>query len=146
MPKITSFAQLEQAGGIVSRQPVKREISWKAVDPNTGEEVEYEADIMLLKLGSGALADIWGKKEPDREEVAVWISKAFMLLNDKGKHELISYDKAYLLDAPLRQVIWKEIQVLAGMQKKSLPLSTNSSVSSSAEESADAPSKKPENV
>lgn len=146
MAKITSFAQLEQAGGIVSRQPVKKEIKWTTVDPETGDEIEYEADILLLKLGSGVLADIWGKKDPDREEVALWISKSLMLLNDKGKPELIAYDKAYQLDAPLRGAVWKEIRILAGLEKKASPPSTNSSASSSAEESAAEPSKKPESV
>ena len=144
MAKITSFAQLEQAGGIVSRQPVKKEIKWTSTDPDTGEEVDYEADIFLLKLGSGVLADIWGKKEPDREEIALWISKSFMLQNEKGKLELISYEKAYLLDAPLRGAVWKEIRILAGLEKKASPSLTNSSANSSPEESAGEPSKKPE--
>lgn len=108
--------------------------------------MDYEADIFLLKLGSGVLADIWGKKEPDREEVSLWISKALMLQNDKGKLELISYEKAYNLDTPLRAVIWKEIRILAGLEKKTSPLSTNSSANSSPEESVDEPLKKPESA
>jgi hypothetical protein len=137
MATIKSFKQLRETGGIVSKEPVKRAIAWKTVDPETGEEVDFDAEVYIIKQGSGAMLEIMA--DESKEQVCVLLSKSVLLLDDKGKLALIDFDDAYRLDAPLRTALWEEIKKISGIARKNLPPSTSSSVSSSPTESAAAP-------
>jgi hypothetical protein len=134
MATIKSFKQLRAAGGIVSKEPVKRHIEWKGVDPLTGEEIEYDADVHIVKQGAGAVLDIYA--DQTKEHISAMLSQSVMLEDDKGKLALISFDDAYKLDIPLRNALWTEVQVMGGVVRKNSPPSTNSSASSSPAESA----------
>jgi hypothetical protein len=137
MATITSLKQLKAAGGIVSKEPVKRHIVWTSVDPATGDEAEFDADVFILKQGSGAMVEILDDKS--KEQIAVLLSKSVYLAGEKGKLEPLGYEDAYQLDTPLRAALWAEVQKVAGIVRKNLPPSTSSIASSSQTESAAAP-------
>ncbi len=142
MATIKSLKELRAAGGIVSREPILRHIEWKSFDLATETDIEYDADIFILKQGAGAVMEIY--QSENTEQISKFISKAVMLLNDRGKPELISYEDAYQLDPPLRTAMWDECQKVAGLVRKNSTPATNSSASSSPTELADQPSKSPE--
>lgn len=129
MATIKSFKQLRETGGIVSKEPVKREIKWKTIDPESGEEVDYDAEVYIIKQGSGAMLEIMA--DESKEQVCVLLSKSVLLLDDKGKLALIDFDDAYRLDAPLRTALWEEIKKISGIARKNSLPSTSSSASSS---------------
>lgn len=137
MATIKSLKQLREAGGIVSREPIKRNIKWTAFDLATESDVEYDADIFILKQGAGAVMEIYSSK--DKEQISLFISKAVMLENEKGKPELISFDDAYSLDTPLRNAMWEECQKVVGIGRKNSSPETSSSASSSPTASEAAP-------
>jgi len=142
MQTLKSLADFERIGAIVSEKPVPKQIKWKGVDPSTYEEVDYEASVLLKKPNSGLFSDIVKAKD-DADEVAMWIGESMFVEDEKGKLKPIGFDMARRLDVPLRGAIWKEIKLLAGLEKKTSPASTNSSANSSKTESADQPSPKP---
>lgn len=134
MATIKSLRQLREAGGIVSREPIKRNIAWKSFDLATETDVEYDADIHILKQGAGAVMEIYSSA--DKEQISLFISKSVMLENEKGKLELMTFDDAFQLDPPLRNAMWEECQKVIGVVRKNSSQATNSSSSSSPTESA----------
>lgn len=137
MATIKTLKQLREVGGIVSKLPIKRNIAWKSFDLATENDIEYNADIYILKQGAGAVMEIYSTA--DKEQISLFLSKAVMLENEKGKPELISFEDAYQLDPPLRSAMWEECQKVAGIVRKNSIPATNSSASSSPAELAVAP-------
>lgn len=136
MATIKSLKQLREVGGIVSKQPIKRSIAWKSFDLATEADIEYDAEIYIIKPGAGAVMEIYA--DNSREQISAFLSKTVMLENEKGKPELLSFDDAYQLDPPLRTAMWEECQKVAGVVRKNSPPSTSSGASSSPAESAEA--------
>jgi len=143
MGTLKSLTQLRNAGGILSREPVKVEGTWKHVN-DAGEEVEDTFEIGVVKVSFGDMADLF--KEKDREQLAVGMSKSVMIADDKGKMQFISYEDAYRLDSGLASVILDLVRKVNGGDRKNSTPPTNSSVNSSSQESAAAPSKVLENA
>lgn len=137
MTTLKNIQQFRAAGAIVSREPVVRHIEWTATDPATGEDVNFDADIRLVKPGAGLMSDIFGTE--DKQQIANAISKCLLLENDKGKLEHLSYDDVYHFDTPLMMAVWNELQVLSGLAKKNSLPAKNSSANSSSTESAAQP-------
>ena len=138
MATIKSLKQLRAVGGIVSKEPVKCHIEWKSFDSETGEDVDYDADIFVVKQGAGAVMEIYS--DSAKEQITLFLSKAVMMPEgESGKLQFISFDDAYHLDPPLRNAMWEACQKLAGIVRKNSPPSTSSSASSSPAESAAAP-------
>lgn len=136
MGSIKSFSQLKAAGGIISREPIKKTLTWTHKN-DAGEEVSDSFEVYIVKQSFGSLADLY--KETSREQLAVAISKALLLENDKGKLELMKYDDAYQLDPSLAHVILDGIREVNGGEAKNSQPPTNSSVNSSSPESVAAP-------
>lgn len=137
MAHIKSLTQLKAAGGVVSREPVTKELSWVHVN-DSGEEVTDTFDVLIVKPSFGKVLSI-GKIE-DREQLALTISTYIMLENDKGKPELMGYDTAMQLDPSLAFLLLGAIREVSEPKNSRLP--TNSSANSSPVESAVAPSLK----
>lgn len=129
MATLKTLKQFRDSGAIVSRAPMKRNIKWKAIDPESGDEVDFDADIYIVKLGAGAMADVFSSK--DKHQIAELISKALLLEGEKGKPEPVSYEDAYQLDTPLMNAVWNEIKLIAGIERKNSLPPTKSSVNSS---------------
>lgn len=144
MTTIKSFKALRSAGGIVSHEPVKRHIEWTTVDPESGEDVTYDADVWMLKQGAGSMLQV--SEEKTKEQITFALSKSVLLENDKGKLELISYDDAFQLDPPLRRALWAEFEKFSGLGRKNLVPMTNSSATSSSTESAEEQSQSAESA
>lgn len=141
MAKIKNLTQLKAAGGIVSREPVLKEVTWEHTSED-GESMSDTFDVWIVKPSFGSVLSI-GKME-DREQLALTISKYVMVENDKGKPELMGYDTAMQLDPGLAFALLGAIREVTE-PKKSTP-QTNFSANSSPVASEAEPSKKPENV
>lgn len=134
MATIKSLRQLREAGGIVSKEPIKRNIVWKSFNLATEADEDYDADIFILKQGAGAVMEIYSTT--DKEQISLFISKSVMLENEKGKPELISFADAFQLDPPLRNAMWEECQKVIGVVRKNSSPEMSSSANSSPTESA----------
>jgi hypothetical protein len=69
------------------------------------------------------------------------MSKSVMIADEKGKMQFLSYEDAYRLDSGLASVILELVRKVNGGDRKNSTPPTNSSVNSSSQESAAAPSK-----
>jgi len=136
MAALKSLAQLKAAGGIVSRAPIKKTLTWLHKNEE-GEEVSDTFDAYIVKQSFGSLADLY--KDTSREQLAVAISKALQLENDKGKLESMTYEDAYQLEPTLAHVILDAIRDVNGGEAKNSQPPTNSSANSSSTGSVAAP-------
>lgn len=139
MAELKNWADVQGVGGLVPSTPFLKTIKWEAVNPATYEVMQYDAEVWLLKLGAGAYMDVFADKSSVEDYEARFISRSWLLENDKGKKELCSFERARQLDPPLRKAIAQEIGFLCGLQKKASPTVTNSSANSSSTELADQP-------
>lgn len=142
MATIKNLTQLKAAGGIVSREPVKKEVTWTHVSPD-GEEMADTFFIYVQKPTFGSVLSIG--KTADREQLALTLSKTLMLEDDKGKPAFISYEDAMQLDPGLAMVLLAAVREVSEPPKNSRP-PTNSFVSSSPVELVEPPSRKHENA
>jgi hypothetical protein len=139
MAELKNWADVQGVGGLVPSTPFLKTIHWEAVNPSTYEVTQYDAEVWLLKLGAGAYMDVFADKKTVQDFEAEFISRSWLLENDKGKKELCTFERARQLDPPLRKAIAQEIGLLCGLQKKASPTTTNSSANSSSTESAEVP-------
>ena len=140
MAKIKNLTQLKAAGGIVSREPVRKEVTWVHTSGD-GEEMTDTFDVLIVKSSIGMELSIFNK-EPDREHVLMVLSKRVMLEDDKAKPILLAYEQWSEFDPTLALAIYKAVQEVTNPPKASPP-QTNSSVNSSPVASAETPSKQP---
>lgn len=134
MATLKSLKDFKASGAIVSREPVKKHIEWTTIDPGTGDEVSYDADIFLIKPPAGMLEDIYNAE--NKQQISLAISKCLLLESDKGEKERLTYEDVYQLDPPLRMAIWDQLKVLAGFERKNSQPPTSSTANSPSTESA----------
>lgn len=135
MPTLKSFKQVREVGGVVSKVPLKRHIAWKAFDPATEQEVEYDVDVFMLRPSAGTMLELHSDAAADKRFICTVLSKVVMWENEKGKFDLMSIEDAYQLDPPLLMALWDEWQLVSGAARKNSPPSTSSGASSSQTES-----------
>lgn len=134
MSTLKSIKDFKKAGAIVSTEPVLRHIEWTSKNPDTGEEVQFDADVYFLRPSAGKWQDIHKRNGEDggKQMVATAISECMLLKNEQGAFEQLSYDDAYNLDTPLQTAVWDALAPLAGVeQKNSQPMTSSSANSSS---------------
>lgn len=141
MANIKNLTQLKAAGGIVSREPVKKEVTWDHISPD-GEEMHDTFSVYVVKPSFGSVLSIG--KDADREQLALSLSKTIQIEDDKGKLMFIPYEDAMQLDPALAMVLLGAVREVTEPKNSLRP--TNSSANLSPAESAVEPSKKPENV
>lgn len=142
MATIKNLTQLKAAGGVVSREPVKKEVTWKHVHPETGEELDDTFDIWVLRANIGiALSMHKESTEPSREAILVVCSKLVMLEDDKGKKIQLPYEEWDTFDTNLTMAIYDAVQEVRRPPKNSQP-PTNCSANSSPVELVAPPLKK----
>src|SRR6478609_3136621 len=141
MATIKNLTQLKAAGGIVSREPVKKEVTWNHVSPD-GEDMADTFTVYVVKPSFGSVLSIG--KEANREQLALSLSKTIQIEDDKGKLVFFPYDDAMQLDPGLAMVLLGAVREVTEPKNSRPP--TNSYANSSPVELAAPPSKKPENV
>jgi hypothetical protein len=145
MAHLKNLTQLKAAGGVVSREPIKKPVTWKHLSED-GQEMEDTFDVWILRSNIGLALSIYKEAEKvDREGMLIVLSKLVMLENDKGKQVLIAYEEWDAFDTDLCMAIYKVVQEVRNPPKNSQQ-PTNSCANSSPAESAVAPSKKLENA
>lgn len=139
MAHLKNLTQLKAAGGVVPREPVKKQVTWKHVSPD-GEEMEDTFDVWVVRSNIGLALSIHKEAHDkvDREEMLIVLSKLVMLENDKGKQVLIPYEEWDSFDTDLSLAIYKVLQEVRNPPKNSQQ-PTNSSANLSPAESAVAP-------
>jgi hypothetical protein len=141
---LKNLTQLKAAGGVVSREPVKRQVTWKHVSQD-GEEMEDTFDVWVIRASIGTELAIHKESEKDREYVLTCLAKRVMLENDKGKPITLPYEEWDSFDPTLALAIFQVAREVSSGPKNSQPLK-NSSVNLSSADLAEDPSKKPETV
>ncbi|WP_288897446.1 hypothetical protein [uncultured Delftia sp.] len=134
MSTLKSIKDFKKAGAIVSTEPVLRHIEWTSKNPDTGEEVQFDADVYFLRPSAGKWQDIHARNGEDgrKQLVSTAISECMLLKNEQGAFEQLSYEDAYNLDTPLQNAVWNALAPLAGaVQKNSQPTTSSSANSSS---------------
>lgn len=134
MATLKTLAQFKAAGGIVSRDPILRHIKWTAVDPSTLEEIEYDADVALVKLGAAEIFDVFSGDVGEKNRDCYMIHKSWIVADDeKAKPRHLTYEEAEQLDPPLKASIIKEIFLFNGLERKnSQPKTSSGAISSDA--------------
>lgn len=95
-------ATLQERGGFVSAQPIKREVTWSHVTPQ-GEKVDDKFHIHVISRSAGVMNQIRRASKEGKDEMALTIS-AFVRLGEAGD-ESISYEEALQLDDGLQIVL-----------------------------------------
>lgn len=101
-----NLKELKARGGFVSAVPVKKEVEWTHVDPQTGEEVTDKFGVFVKKQSFGAIERLFIGKD-DQSKSATFISEC-ILLGEDGKDQM-TYQDAYQLDPGLAAVLVKAI-------------------------------------
>lgn len=122
-----------RAAGVVSREPVKHEVSWEHTQ--AGETLTDTFDVWVIPASLGSELSIHKEVEKDREYVLTALSKRVQLEDDKGKKIFLSYEEWSNFDATLALAIFKVMREASEAPKNSR-LPTNSSANSSPAESA----------
>lgn len=131
-----NLSQLRTAG-VVSRAPVKREVTWTHVN-DAGESVADTFDVWVLPSTLGSELAIHKEVEKDREYILTALSKKVQLEDEKGKKISLPYDEWAAFDPFLAMAIFKVAQEVTTVPKALAPL-TNCSVNSSPVASGAAP-------
>ena len=89
--------ELRELGGIVSAEPVEREVTWtRTVD---GEEVSHTFTVFVLRMPFGDIERmVMAANMDDRSQSAEYLSKAIMLGDGT---ERLTYEDAYRFDPSL---------------------------------------------
>lgn len=133
MAKLQGLSQLKAAGGFVSREPLKREVSWTHVN-EAGEEVTDTFDIFIPRQTLASALE----NRPEHVEAVTWeLSRSLLLANEKGEPVPISYEDVQTLEPTLATAIMKVIQEERKPKNSQPP--TSSSATSSPVESAATP-------
>lgn len=98
-----NLAEIRNAGGFVSAEPVKAEIKWN----------KHRFDVWVKRLSFGDVEAIYATD--DRSRSARLISSAVLLGEDK---EPISYDDALRLDVSLAAKLIEALNSINGMDQK----------------------------
>ena len=131
MAKLAGLSQLKAAGGFVSREPLKREVTWTHTAEN-GAEVSDTFDIFIPRTNLSTALE----QRPEGVEAVTWeLSRSLMLADDKGKPVPISYEDVQLLEPTLATAIMKVIQETRA-PKNSRPPTSSSAISSPVESAA----------
>lgn len=144
MTTLSSVEQFRSSGAIVSRQPVKKHIEWTTVDPETNEEVKFDAFVYLLKPGAGLMSDMFTAEDKHLTVTAVQtclrLPETVEVEGEKPKLVQLTYDDVFNFDSPFLAAIWKELTFMSGITKKndSAP-PTNSTLNSLSPESVETP-------
>lgn len=145
MSTLKSIKDFKKAGAIVSTEPVLRHIEWTSKNPDTGEEVRFDADVYFLRPSAGKWQEIHKRngEAGGSQVVAAAISECMLLKNEQGAFERLPYDDVYNLDVPLQVAIWDALAPLAGVEQKNSQPTTSSSANSSSTASEAEGSKTP---
>jgi hypothetical protein len=138
MATIKGRAGIARAGGVVPREPVPRKVVWKHVDRETGEEMNDEIDVFIIRRDFNMAVRIYDEanKDKDRNAILLEVSKSLLIDDEKGGREFAPYDWLASLDETLVLAFFKEVrEVNSGPKNSTTP--TNSSASSSSTESAE---------
>jgi len=98
-----NLAEIRNAGGFVSAEPVKTQIEWN----------KHRFDVWVKRLSFGDVEAIYATD--DRSRSARMISSAVLLGEDK---EPISYDDALRLDVALATKLIEALNSVNGMDQK----------------------------
>lgn len=137
MAHLKNLTQLKAAGGVVAREPVKRQVTWDHVSPD-GEEMSDTFDVWIVRASIGTQLAIHKEADQDRELVLTVLSKRVQLEDEKGKKISLSYDEWSAFDPALAASIFVAVKEVSDPPKNSQQ-PTNSYVNSSPVESAVAP-------
>lgn len=133
MAKLQGLSQLKAAGGFVSREPLKREVSWTHTN-EAGEEITDTFDIFIPRSTLASALET----RPEHVEAVTWeLSRSLLLANDKGEPVPISYEDVQMLEPTLATAIMKVIQETRAPKNSQPP--TSSYATSSPVESAAQP-------
>ena len=131
-----NLAQLEEAGGFVSAELVKKEIEWAYTDKETGETNPVKFFVYVKRQSFGVVQETF-VGTGDREKSAAYISNSLRLGEDGC--ERMTYEQAYQLDPKLA---YKFVAAITEVNKtnegppKNLAPRTKSGTNSSSTESA----------
>lgn len=107
-----NLADLMNAGGFVSDQPVKKEVVWKrTVD---GKEIESTFDVFIRRQSFGQMEAIYGDGA-DRARMSKYIAES--ICDESGK-AIIPYEKAMLLNRDLGTLFIEAINDVNGLNKQ----------------------------
>lgn len=99
---------LKRRGAIITGDLVKKSVTWTHADEATGDEVDDQFDIYVVKrLTFGAFDRIWGQAL-DQSKAALLIAEC-VRLGDEGE-ERLSYDDAYRLHPGLATVFMEAVK------------------------------------
>lgn len=129
MAHLKNLTQLKAAGGVVAREPIKKEVSWTHTTLD-GVETTDTFDIWIERASIGTQLAIQKEAEKDRELVLTVLSKRVMLEDDKGKQVKLPYATWEEFDVTLAVAIFVAVRE-ASEPPKASPPPTNSSVNSS---------------
>jgi hypothetical protein len=92
---------LKKRGAFVQGGPVEKELRWKHLDPESGEEVEDVFTIAVKRQSFGDMERVVkvDPDDPERSRNAAMISESILLGDDEGGefNERMSYAEAYSL-------------------------------------------------
>jgi hypothetical protein len=145
MASLKNLAAIKAAGGVVPAAPIKVDGVWERYADDQTTVLSDTFDVWVYKQSLGRMADLHELDLKDRNAVAMALSKTVAFENDKGRPEQLSYDDAYMLELTLAHAILACARKINPLPK-ALPPKTSSSANSSLQESAEAPSKKPESA
>lgn len=138
MATIKGRAGIARAGGVVPREPVARTVVWTHVDRETGEEMNDQIEVFIVRRDFNMAIRIYDEasKDKDRNAILLEVSKSLLIDDEKGGREFAPYEWLASLDETLVLAFFKEVrEVNSGPKNSNTP--TNSSASSSSTESAE---------
>ena len=133
-----NLQQLQEAGGFVSAELVKKEVEWTHTDKQSGESITDKFDVYVKRQSFGVVQETFTGNS-DREKSASYIANSLRFGEDGC--EAMSYKQAYQLDPALA---FKFVAVIAevnktneGPPKNSVPPTSSGMNSSSTELAAE---------
>jgi hypothetical protein len=100
---MTTLNELKSKGGLVQDAPIHKKITYSITDPESGELVDFEADIFVKEMSIGDYEKLYMSADDNRSRSAKIISEAVML--GKRGEERISFEVAYKLKRPLAEAM-----------------------------------------
>jgi hypothetical protein len=145
MATIKGRAGIARAGGVVPREPVAKTVHWSHIDRETGEQMNDEIDVYIVRRDFDMASQLFNEASTDktRNHILLVVSKSLLIDDEKGGREFAPYDWLRSLDETLVLAFYNAVQEVNSGPKNSKE-STNSSASSSQPESEETALSKPE--
>jgi len=107
-----NLKQLKARGGIVDGQPVKKEVSWKHLDAESGQEVTDSFTLHIRRQSFGVIERLFAQDQTEQSRNASYLA-ACVSLGDDGT-EALGYDDAYNLEPSLGFLILNAVNEVNG--------------------------------